>query len=122
MPTTNKRYYKEELGRAADLISRRYVLWMSIYESGKYMMCRVSPKQIVATADRGLSPVVYGARLGLDLSAMGENKFNDRLDDNNGIVWLGDIGKDGSVLCGALLAATMVSIRSKLWKELTGGQ
>ena len=113
MPVTNKKYYKRELERAADLISGRLVLWMSLYESGKYMMYRVSVKQLVKTANRGLSPDVYGAHRGLNLSAMGENEFNDRIDDAQGIVWLGDIAGDGEVCCGALLAALFKSVREK---------
>ena len=113
MPVTNKRYYKRELGYAADLISRRFVLWMSLYESGKYVMYRISVKQLVKAADRGFSPVVYGAILGLDLISLSEDEFNDRVDDGHGIVWLGDIAKDGEVLCGALLASIIASSRSK---------
>ena len=113
MPVTNKGYYKRQLELAADLLSRRLVLWMSLYESGKYMMYCISAKQLVKTADRGLSPVVYGAVLGIDLSSLSEDEFNDRVDDNNGIVWLGDIAGNGEVCCGALLAALFKSVRNK---------
>ena len=121
MPVTNKGYYKRQLELAADLISRRLVLWMSLYESGKYMTYRISAKQLVRTADRGLAPIVYGAVLGLDLSSLSEDEFNDKINDNNDIIWLGDISEEGNVLCGALLMAMMVSLRSKEWKESTGG-
>ena len=113
MSVTTKVYYKRELERAADLISGRLVLWMSLYGSGKCVMYRTSVKQIVKTADRGLAPVVYGAVLGLDLSSLGEDEFNDRIDDRHGIVWLGDISEGGDVLCGALLATLVESVRKR---------
>jgi len=112
-------YYKHQLKIAADLISGRLKLWMSLYESGKYIMYRTSTIQLIRTIERGLSPTVYGAVLGLDLSSLSGDDFNDRVDDEYGIVWIGDIAEYGDVLCGTLLELVVESTRKKIDEEET---
>lgn len=113
MPVTNKEYYKRELGYAADLISGRLKLWMSLYESGERVLYRVWTEQLVRAANRGRAPVIYGAILGLNLNSLSDDEFDDLIDDDQGIVWLGDIAENGDVLCGDLLTAMVASERLK---------
>ena len=117
MPTTNKEYYKRQLEIAADLISGRLKLWMSLYESGGYIVSRVSAGRLVRTVKRGLSPIVYGAVLGLNLSSLSKNEFDDRVDDERGIVWIGDVAEYGDVICGTLLELLIKSARRKIDEE-----
>ncbi|MCK4817030.1 hypothetical protein KA005_14770 [bacterium] len=116
MPVTNKEYYKRELKQAADLIAGRLVLWVAIHdeEYKNYEMRRATPEQIVDVADSGLSPIIYGANPSLDLRSMDDKTFEDLVDEAKGIVWLGDIGRNGDVICGVLLMAIMISARSKM--------
>ena len=117
MSVTNKEYYKRQLGIAADLISGRLKLWMSLYESGKYIMYRTSTIQLVRTIERGLAPTVYGAVLGLDINSLSKDEFNDRVDDEFGIVWIGDVAEYGDVICGILLELLIKSARRKIDEE-----
>jgi len=115
MSKINGWYYKGELERAAEIITGKLVLWIALHdpEYKKYEMRRVTTKQIVTAAEGGLSPIVYGAYPSLDLSSLSDEEFNDLVDDAQGIVWLGDIGQDGNVICGALLESIIESERNK---------
>jgi len=115
MPKISDSYYKGELERAAELITGKLVLWIALHdpEYKKYEMLRVTTERIVAAAEGGLSPIVYGAYPSLDLSSLSDEEFNDLVDEAQGIVWLGDIGRDGDVVCGVLLESIIESERSK---------
>jgi len=116
MPKINGWYYKRELERAAELITGKLVLWVALHdpEYKKYEMRRVTTEQIVTAAEDGLSPIVYGASPGLDLSSLSEEEFDDLVDETQeGIVWLGDIEQNGVVICGVLLDAIVDAERSK---------
>lgn len=117
MPVISKDYYKRQLEIAADLISGRFVPWISVYMSGKYTMCRVSVEQLVRTIDSGLASTMYGVDPNLDPSSLSKDEFNDRVDDGYGIVWIGDIIESGVVICGTLLELVINSARKKINEE-----
>ena len=76
-----------------DLMLGRAVLWVSLYRGRNkgYEMYRITLDQIGDMVDSGLNPVLYGADPSLDLNAMSEHEFDDRVDDARGIIWLGDM-------------------------------
>lgn len=110
MPTISKAWYARELAYAAHIIMGNLTLWMCVKERGDYVMFRATLEQIVKKSNEGFEVYVYGANPDLDLNAMDDNKFMDHLDEYDpdtdmsvGVVWLGDILPNGTVLCGALL-------------------
>ena len=75
------------------LMSGKLVLCVSLYKGkGKgYEMHRITLEQIGDVVDSGLNPVLYGVDPGLDLDSMSDSEFDDRANDLQGIIWLGDM-------------------------------
>ena len=76
-----------------DLVSGKLVLWVSLYKGkGKgYEMHRIIPEQVGDVVDGGCAPVLYGADPDLDLNSMSESEFDGRVNNVQGIIWLGDM-------------------------------